>query len=436
MSPELILTIGMFLSMIFCVMFGVSLGFAMGGIAVLTAYFLYGTAGLMPVVTAVFNYMWMLVLSAVPLFVLIGVVLSKSKIADDLYQAFYVWSGRLRGGLALGSCGFAAALSAMTGICSASTVTAGLVGMPPMRQRGYKETIIFGTIGASGTLGVLIPPSITLIIIGLMTGQSVGKLFAGGLAAGLFILGAFMIYILILAYLDPSQCPAIPERTTWRQKVLALKSVALPLLIILAILGTIFFGVATPTESASVGALAVLLAVTLRGELNWQFFKEVTITTASITGMVMWIVFGSGAFVAIYSGNGGVYFMQQVLTSMDIGPWPLFIMMQIIVLILGMFFDPIGISLLCLPIFFPVIQELGFDPIWFCILFQINLCIGYLTPPFGYNLFYLKSIYPDAAMKLIYVSVIPFIGIMLLCEAAILIFPEIVTYLPKVMVAK
>ena len=436
MSVELILSIGMFTSMIAAVMFGVSLGFAMGGIALVTAYILYGTIGLMPIVTAVFNYMWMLLLSAVPLFILIGVVLSKSKIADDLYEAFYVWSGRVRGGLAVGSCGFAAALSAMTGICSASTVTAGLVGMPPMRARGYKESIMFGTIGAAGTLGVLIPPSITLIIISLMTGESVGKLFAGGMSAGLLILFAFMAFILISAYLKPDLCPATTEKTTMRQKILSLRSVALPLLIVLAILGTIFFGVATPTESASVGVLAVMFAVMLRGELNWKFIKDVTANTASITGMVMWIVFGSGAFVAIYSGNGGVYFMQQVLSSLDVGPWTLFIFMQVIVLVLGMFFDPIGISLLCLPIFFPVVQKMGFDPIWFCILFQINLCIGYLTPPFGYNLFYLKSICPETNMKTIYMAVIPFIGVMILCEIAILFIPELVTYLPGIVVTK
>ena len=216
----------------------------------------------------------------------------------------------------------------------------------------------------------------------------------------------------------------------------SLKSVALPTLIILSILGTIFFGVATPTEAASVGAVAVMFAVFLRKELNLKFIKEVTYTTAEITGMVMWIVFGSGGFVAIYSGNGGVYFIQELLSGLDLSPWSLFIFMQILVLILGMFFDPIGISLLCLPIFFPVIQQLGFDPIWFCIVFQVNLCIGYLTPPFGYNLFYLKSLYPQTNIKIIYASVLPFIVIMLGAEALILLFPKLVTYLPQIMVAK
>lgn len=436
MSPELILTIGMFGGLVLAIMAGVSLGFAMGGIAVITALILYGPAGLMPIVTGVFNYMWMLLLAAVPFFVFIGVALSKSKIAEDMYETFYLWSGPIRGGLAVGSCGFAAALSAMTGNCSASTVTAGLVGMPPMRQKGYHESIIFGTIGSAGTLGILIPPSITLIVIGMMTGQSIGKLFAGGLAAGLLILAGFISYILILAWLKPTLCPALDEPVSLRMKLRALRSVALPTIIILAILGTIFFGVATPTEAASVGALAVVLAVIIRGEFNWTFVKEVSYGTATITGMVLWIMFGASGFVAIYSGGGGVYFVQDLLAGMDVSPWTLFILMQAFILLLGMFLDPMGIILLCLPIFYPVVQQLGFDPIWFGVLFQVNLCIGYLTPPFGYNLFYLKSLSPDTDMKVIYGSVLPFIAIMLFCEVFMLIFPKIITYLPTVMVVK
>jgi tripartite ATP-independent transporter DctM subunit len=434
MSPELVLTICMFGALILSIMGGVSLAFSMGGIAVTSALILYGPSGFMPIVSGVFNYMWMLLLAAVPLFVFIGVALSKSNIAKDMYEAFYLWSGSLRGGLAIGSCGFATALSAMTGNCSASTVTAGLVGIPPMREKGYKDFIIFGTIGSAGSLGILIPPSITLIVIGMMTGQSIGKLFAGGLAAGLLILLGFVSYILILSWLKPEVCPAIDENVSFGRKIRAFRSVALPTLIVLAILGTIFFGIATPTEAASVGAFAVVLAVLIRGEFNWTFVKEVSYTTATITGMVLWIMFGAAGFVAIYSGSGGVYFVQNLLTSMDVNPWTLFILMQAFILVLGMFLDPMGIILLCLPIFYPVIQQLNFDPIWFGVLFQVNLCIGYLTPPFGYNLFYLKSLSPETRMSLIYKSVLPFVAIMLVCEALMILFPGIITYLPKLMV--
>jgi tripartite ATP-independent transporter DctM subunit len=434
MSTELLLTIGMFGSLIICIMFGVSLAFALGAVGTITALLMWGPAGLMPIVTGVFNYMWMLLLAAVPLFVFIGVALSKSKIAEDMYEAFYLWSGRLRGGLAVGTCCFAAALSAMTGNCSASTVTTGLVAIPPMRRRQYRESIIFGSIGAAGTMGILIPPSITLIVIGMMTGQSIGKLFAGGLIAGLLIVGGFITYIVIRAWMDPTMCPAIEETVTLKQKISALKSVALPILIILSILGSLFFGIATPTEASSVGALAVLLCVVVRGECNWKFLKDVAYQTASITGMVLWIMFGASGFVAIYSGGGGIYFVQSMLMGFDVSPWVMIFTLQLAILILGMFLDPMGIILLCLPIFYPVVQKLGFDPIWYGVIFNIALCIGYITPPFGYNLFYLKSLSPDTDMRSIFSSVVPFIGIMTVFLVVMMIFPSIITWLPNIMV--
>ena len=431
MSPEVLLTIGMFGSLVLCIMFGVSLAFALGAIGVITALIMWGPAGLMPIVTGVFNYMWMLLLAAVPLFVFIGVALSKSRIAEDMYDAFYLWSGRLRGGLAVGTCGFAAALSAMTGNCSASTVTTGLVAIPPMRQRKYSESIIFGSIGSAGTLGILIPPSITLIVIGMMTGQSIGKLFAGGLVAGVGIVILFMLYIIISAWLKPDLCPALDETPSLGARLQALKSVALPTLIILSILGSLFFGVATPTEASSVGALAVLLCVAIRGEFTWKFFKETAYQTASITGMVLWIMFGASGFVAIYSGGGGIYFVQSMLMDLNVSPWALIFVLQGAILLLGMFLDPMGIILLCLPLFYPVVSSMGFDPIWYGVVFNIALCIGYITPPFGYNLFYLKSLSPTTEMKVIFRSVLPFIVIMVVALVVMMVFPTIITWLPS-----
>lgn len=436
MSPEMWLTVGMFGALIICIMSGIALGFAMGGVAVISALILWGPAGLMPIVTGVFNYMWMLLLAAVPLFIFIGVALAQSKIAEDMYETFYLWSGSLRGGLAVGSSCFAAALSAMTGNNSASTITAGLVGMPPMRRFGYKESIILGTIGSAGTLGILIPPSITLVVIGMMTGQSVGKLFAGGMTAGLTILAAFIIYILLRAWWNPTLCPARTEPATLYEKVAALRSVALPILIILAILGTIFFGVATPTEAAATGALAVVVVVIIRREFNWKFVKAVSYDTARITGMVLWIMFGASGFVAIYTGGGGVHLVQNLLLGWDVDRWVVFTVMLSIVFILGMFVDPMAIIFICLPVFYPIVQALKFDPIWFGVLFQVDLCIGYLTPPFGYNLFYLKSLCPETDMKIIYLSILPYIFLMVGCMILMVLFPSLITWLPSVTVGK
>ncbi|WP_163851672.1 TRAP transporter large permease [Pseudooceanicola aestuarii] len=432
MTPEL-LTIGMFGGLILAIMLGVSLSFAMGGIAVIFSLILNGPQGLYSVVSSTFGNMWSILLSAIPLFIAIGIALGRSKIADDLYRAFYLWSGRVNGGLLIGTSGFAAVLSAMTGNCSASTITTGLVGIPAMKRHGYDDRFVLGTIGASGTLGILIPPSITLIIIGMMTGLSVGKLFFGGLIAGLFILAAFIVYVALRAWRHPELAPAAEVAAPLREKVAALKSVILPLLIVLSVLVSIFLGIATPTEAAAVGVAAVLVSVWLRGELSLRFLREVSHDTASVTGMVVWIIFGAGAFVSIYSSGGGIAFMLELLRDTGMSPWMLIILMQVAALVLGMFLDPVGIILLTLPIFFPIVVELGFDPVWFCVIFQLNLCIGYITPPFGYNLFYLKSLSPQTPISQIYGSVMPFLVIMLLTGAFLMAVPDVLITLTAFM---
>lgn len=424
MSPE-ILTIGMFGTLLFLIMMGVSLSFALGGVAVIFSVMLQGTGGLFPIISATFGSMWSVLLAAIPLFVFMGVALGRSKISADLYQAFYLWSGRVNGGLLLGTTGFASVLSAMTGSCAASTLTTGMVGMPAMDRHGYDRNFVLGTIGAAGTLGILIPPSITLIVIGMTTGLSVGKLFMGGLVAGLIVLALLLAYVAIRSWMNPALAPSTGERIPLKTKVRALRSVIAPVVIVAVVLLSIFLGLATPTEAAGVGAFAVLIAVALRGELNMEFVRDVSYSTASMTGMVIWIVFGATAFVSVYSAAGGISFMQETLMSLEVDPWTLVIMMQLVALVLGMFLDPIGIILLIMPIFFPVVVNLGFDPFWFAVIFQLNLCIGYITPPFGYNIFYLKSLSPDTPILDLYRAVMPYVLLMIACGAMFLAFPAI-----------
>ncbi|WP_152505917.1 TRAP transporter large permease subunit [Labrenzia sp. THAF35] len=426
MSPEF-LTLGMFGMVLIAILSGVSLSFAMGGTAVVFGYLIYGSNGMYSVVSATFGGMWSILLSSIPLFTFIGVALAKSRIAGDLYHAFYLWSGRMPGGLLLGTSGFAATLSAMTGSCAASTITTGMVGIPAMDKRGYNREFVLGTIGASGTLGILIPPSITLILIGMQTGQSIGRLFLGGMVSGLFLLSVFIVYVSIRSLLSPSLAPTIETRAPLQERLASLKSVILPLFIILAVLVSIFAGIATPTEAAAIGAAAVTLAVAVRGELTWSYVKDVSYTTASVTGMVIWIVFGASAFTSIYGSGGGISFMQNMLSSMGTAPWVTILLMQVVTLVLGMFLDPVGIILLVLPIFFPIVVQLGYDPIWFCVLFQLNLCIGYISPPFGYNLFYLKTLSPNTPILKIYTAVFPFLLLMLFTGAAFFVFPELIT---------
>ena len=434
MSPELILTICMFSALILAIMCGVSLAFALGGVAIVSSFILWGPDGFFTLVSGVFKYMWMVELAAVPLFVFMGVALSKCSLAQDMYEAFYICAGSVRGGLAVGSAGLAAALSAMTGSCAASTVTTGLVGIPPMRQRGYSDSLIFGTICAAGSMGVLIPPSITLVIIGMTTGVSIGKLFAGGMTSGLFIVALFIIYILVITWLHPELAPARVEKATWKEKLLSTKTVIMPGIVIISVLGSIFVGIATPTEAAAIGCLSVFLCVLVRGEVNAKFIKEVIYSTTTVTGMILWIMFGAAGFVTVYCGAGGAGFVQDILLSMEIGSWGVFTLTMVITFILGCFLDPVGIILLVLPIFYPVMKSMGFDPVWYCVLFQVNLCLGYITPPFGYNLFYMKNLCPESPISVIYKSIVPFVFIFIFSMIVMVFFPSIITWLPNTLI--
>jgi len=426
MSPEL-LTAGMFGLLLAFIIAGVSLAFALGAVATIFILIMNGTSGLFPILSATFASMWSISLAAIPLFVMMGISLGKSKIATDLYQAFYLWSGKVNGGLLVGTTGFASLLSAMTGSCAASTLTTGMVGMPAMEKHGYDKKLVLGTIGAAGTLGILIPPSITLIVIGMSTGLSIGKLFMGGLIAGLGMLVVILGYVIITAKLQPEKAPASSESVPMSEKIRSLRSIVLPMAIISVVLLSIFLGMATPTEASAVGAAAVLAAIAIRGELNWRFIKDVSYSTATMSGMVIWIIFGASAFVSVYSAANGINFVQSFLLSLEISPWLLILVMQGAGFILGMFLDPIGIILLVMPIFMPVVVELGFDPIWFAVIFQLNLCVGYISPPFGYNIFYLKTLSPQTPILDLYKSVLPYVVLMILFGIFLLAFPSILT---------
>lgn len=432
MSTEALVTIGMFGSLVVCIFAGVPLAFALGAIAVVSALILWGAGGLMAIVYGVFNYMWMLILAAVPLFVFMGVALQRSGISEDMFDAFHAWSGRLRGGLAVATSWLAAILAAMVGNSAGATITTGLVALPAMKKHNYSNFLRFGSVGAAGTMGILIPPSIPLIAIGMASGASIPKLFAGGLTSGLFIVVLFTIYILLTAWLRPETGPGVAETVSFTEKVKYLRAIALPLFIILAVLGTIFGGIATPTEAAAAGSLAVLLSVAVRRRFNWKFFKETAYSTAVTTGMIIWIMFGSAGFIAVYAGSGGCAFVQNFLLGLEVNRWVIFGITQIIVFILGMFIDPMGIILICVPMFYPVITALEFDLVWFSIIFTINLCMGYITPPFGYNLYYLKALSPESSISEIFKSMFPFIGVMALGMLAIAMVPEIALWLPSV----
>lgn len=433
MSIELV-TVVMFGGLIAALVMGIPLAWCLGGVAVIVTYLLWGTEGMLLIVFNTFGSMWNIVLVAIPLFISMGILLERAGIAEALFETMHRWSGRLRGGIAMGTVGICAIFAAMTGVTATATLTMGLIAVPAMLRRGYNKNIALGTVAGAGTLGILIPPSIISILIALIGRVSVGKLFMAGVVPGLLLGTMFIAYIGIRAWLNPQLCPPHPERFTLKEKVLSLRAVILPLLIIVAVLGSIFFGIATPTEASSLGVVAVLIAVAIHRRFSWKLIKDTTTETFRITVLTMWIFFGAMAFSAVYARAGGASFITELVMGLGMGRWGILIAINLIAFFLGMFLDPFAIIFILVPIGFPMIRELGFDPIWFGILFVINMQMGYVTPPFGYQLFYLKSVAPPGITTGdIYKSIFPFLGVMIVGMAIIMIFPQIALWLPNLM---
>jgi tripartite ATP-independent transporter DctM subunit len=433
MSIELV-TLIMFGGLIACLLLGIPLAWSLGGVSVIVSLLLWGPGGLMLIVYNTFGCMWSIVLVAIPLFMSMGILLERSGIAEALFETIHLWSGPLRGGIAMGVVVICAVFAAMTGVSAAATLTMGVIALPAMLRRGYDKSIALGSIAGPGTLGILIPPSIISILLALVGNISVGKLFMAGIGPGILLAALFIAYIGIRGWINPKLCPRHPEKFTMKEKLISLKMVILPLLIILSVLGSIFFGIATPTEAGSLGVAAVLMAVAIHRRFSWKLIKGVTIETFRITGLTMWIFYGAMCFSAVYARAGGAVFMRDLILGLGMGPWFILITMMGISFFLGMFVDPFAIIFILAPICFPIVKDLGFDPIWFGILFVINMQMGYVTPPFGYQLFYLKSVAPEGITTGdIYKSVFPFIGVLIIGMALLMIFPQIALWLPNLM---
>jgi len=433
MSIELI-TLVLFVALLIGLMLGLPIAFVMGGIGVAASIFLWGPQGLNVTVFKFYEYMRQPTLIAIPFFILTGYFLERSGIAEELYEMMYRWLGFLRGGLAIGTVLICTIFAAMTGVTAAATVTMGIIALPSMLKRNYDKTIAVGTVAGGGTLGILIPPSVLMVILGTATGVSVGKLFMGGFLSGFVLSALFVGYIVVRSKLQPQLCPKSETTFGWAEKLRSLRAIILPVLLILAILGSIFFGIATPTEASGVGAVGALACVFIHRRFSWQLLKEATTETLKLTSMVLWIIFGSVSFIAVYTGIGATELVKATILGLEFNRWFILGGMMFVLFIMGMFIDPGGIILLAAPIFGPIVKDLGFDQVWFGVLFIIMLQIGYLTPPFGYNLFYMRSVCPPSiTMEDIYRSVFPFILLMIVGVVIIMIFPQIALWLPTVM---
>lgn len=415
---------------------GQPLVFALGASAVVGTYFMWGDSALHLAAIRAYSAANSFILLAIPLFIFMGCMLERSGIAEGLYNLMRKWLGGIHGGLAVGTVLVCAVFAAMVGVSGAATVTMALVALPSMLKYGYSKHLTVGVIAAGGALGVLIPPSVLFIVLGLYTNTSIGKLFMGGMSAGIVLVVLFVLYSLIICKIRPGYGPALPleERATWGEKILALKAVGLPMVLIVLVLGSLIGGLATPSEAAGVGALGSILCAALNRGLNKKSVIEACLTTLRLSCMVMWIVFAANMFTALYTAIGAENLVRDALSLMPGGKWGVIVGMQIIWFIMGCFLDPLGIMIITAPLFFPIIMKLGFDPVWFGVLFVVNMEMAFLTPPFGFNLFYMKSVVPkDITMFDIYRSVFPFILLQGLGLILMMIFPDLVMWLPKLL---
>jgi tripartite ATP-independent transporter DctM subunit len=434
LGPEL-LTIILFGSLVILLLLGVPLVFALGGVATLFIIPIWGWAGLPILANRTYMAMDLFLLVAVPMFIFMGAILQRCGIAEDLYELMYHWMGQLRGGLAAGTVLICTLFAAMVGISGAATTSMGLLALPAMLKRGYKKGIAIGCISAGGALGVLIPPSVLMIILALFARLSIGELFIAGILPGLLLSGLFVAYILIRCAIQKDMGPGVPieEQMSRAKRFGLLGGLVLPICLILTVMGSIFFGLATPSEASAIGALGGLLSAAVKRKLTWTNFVDAAFVTLRLSAMVIWIVFAASVFTALYAVTGAADLISDLIGGVGEGIWPIIVMM-LIFFVLGMFFDPTGIVLLTTPIFFPLVIELGYDPLWFAILFVINMEMAYITQPFGFNLFYMRAVVPPGVTMMdIYKSAIPFVGLQAVALILCMIFPGIITWLPSLM---
>jgi len=424
----------MFVSMMVLLASGLPVVFVLGGIALLFGYAIWGPASLNVVVAAASDLLRANLLVAVPLFVFMAFMLEKSGIAEDLYDVMHRWMGGLKGGLAAGTVVGCTFVAAMSGISTTGVLMMGIIGLPAMLRRNYDKHIAMGCIMAGGALGPLIPPSVVLIIYSLLSGESIGKLFVGGIIPGFLLACLFIIYILVRCYFNPSLGPALPteERATWKEKFISLRGIILPILIVSGVLGSLFWGVATPTEAASVGALGAIVSAAIYRRFNVKILKAVAFQSLKTVSMVMWVIFGASCFATIYQGIGASELIQNLIKGWPVNKWVILALIQATWIMLGCLMDAISILMVTAPVFIPIANFLGVDLLWFGVLYAVNTEMGYLTPPFGVNLFVMRGVTQDMGITTqeIYKAAMPFVCLQFLGVVLVMVFPGLITWLP------
>ena len=435
MSYELIALL-MFSTMMVMLLTGQRVFGAIGFVAVVAALWLWGDGGSQMAFTASIKLMKWYPMLTLPLFIYMGYMMSESGIADDLYRMFHVWFGPVRGGLAIGTIGLMVVISAMNGLSVAGMAIGATIAMPELLRRGYDKVMVTGVIQAGSSLGILVPPSVVLVLYGMIARQPVGQLWLAGVFPGLLMASLFVAYIAIRCFIQRDLGPALPleeRQVSWGTKLRLLRAGIIPLCIFFSMTGLFLMGVTNLTESSAVGATAATLAALVKGRLTRQVMEETVRKTLGVSCMFMWIILAALCFGAVFDGLGAVkaiesFFLQKV----GLGPWEILIMMQLSYLLMGMFLDDTAMLVIVAPLYVPLVKLLGFDLVWYGVLYTITCQIAYMTPPFGYNLFLMRAMAPpEVTLGDIYRSIVPFVLVMCFGLALVMLFPEIALWLPK-----
>jgi tripartite ATP-independent transporter DctM subunit len=427
----------MFASMMLLLLTGQRVFAAIGFVASAFALGLWGEgASEMPFAASIQLLNWYPLLT-LPLFIYMGYMLSESGIADDLYRMFHVWAGPVRGGLAIGTIGLMVIIAAMNGLSVAGMAIGASIALPELLRRGYDKVMVTGVIQAGSSLGILIPPSVVLILYGMIARQPIGQLWLAGVFPGLLLAGLFVAYIAIRCWIQPRLGPplSLEERrlVSWAEKVRLLGAGILPLLIFFLMTGLFLMGWTSLVESAAVGAAASSVVAILRGRLSFQVLEDTVRKTLSISCMFMWIILAALCFGAVFDGLGAVNAIKLLfLDQWGLSPWEVIILMQLSYLVMGTFLDDTAMLVIVAPLYIPLVVSLGFDPVWYGVLYTISCQIAYMTPPFGYNLFLMRAMAPpEVSLRDIYVSIVPFVLVMILGVAIVMVFPQIALWLPS-----
>jgi tripartite ATP-independent transporter DctM subunit len=430
MSIELI-TILLFGGLLLLLALGIPVSFALGFITVVLTYAIEGPDALYTVATTTYQQITSTTLMTIPLFLIMGNFLVQSGISERMYNGLNYWLSGVRGGLAIVSIGVCVAL-AMCGGFGPGILTMGLVAVPAMLKHNYSKSIALGSVMAGGVLGEIIPPAIIMIIFAFIARISIGKLFFGGFVPGFILALLFILYIIFAGIFRPESLPKTTETVTWGMRARALKEIFLPAMLVVLVLGSIFMGIATPTEAAGVGALGAMVICAVHGKLTWKVVRNSCSETLKITGMALWILIPATLFGVFYSSAGAQDMIMEFIDSLEVSRWLVLICMQLVLLVFGMFMDDYAVVTICAPIMIPIAKLLGFDPIWFSILFILNMQMAYLSPPFGWALIMMKGVAPaEVTTRDIWRSVPPFVLIQLLVLIAVMLFPKFATWLPN-----